>query len=209
MQPIVKKIFIEEVKGWKNIPKTNFILATNHQSHLDIIVCGYLCVPRSFTYIGQIDRYTGLSGFLRDFAYLIGGVIPINREDDASKKTAIEKAIQALKKGYILVIYPEGTRSRTGEIQKGKLGVAKIFFKTGAPILPVGIKGTFDLMPAGKNFPKIKKSIKINIGGPLYFKEEFERAKNLNCDSEEYKNLQQKITDEFMREIVNLSGQTS
>jgi len=59
-------------------------------------------------------------------------------------------------------------------------------------------------MPSGKRIPKIKKIIEINIGKPLYFKEEFEKAKNLDCNSVEYKNLLQRITDKVMEEIKKL-----
>jgi 1-acyl-sn-glycerol-3-phosphate acyltransferase len=142
--------------------------------------------------------------FGRNLLYFVAGVIPVNRKDKNSKKKAVEKAITALKRGKILVIYPEGTRSRTGEIQKGKFGTAKIFLKTGTPILPVAIKGTFKIFPPGKVFPGIKKIVKVNIGKPFYFKEELEKAKNLNCDSEDYKNLLQQITDKIMEEISHL-----
>ena len=201
--PPIHFFLIKEIKGLENIPKKNFILASNHLSHLDIIVCGYLCVPRRFTYIGQVDRYSGFQGFLRDFFYFFGGVIPVNRKDPFSRKTALEKAVQSLKRGDILIIYPEGTRSRTGKIQEGKLGVAKIFLKTGVPILPVGIKGTFELLPPGGKL-KIKRIVGINIGKPLIFQREFEIAKNLSEDSQEYNELLQKITKKIMEEIENL-----
>lgn len=205
LKPIVDWLFIKEVKGLENIPKTNFILAANHQSHLDQIVTAYVCVPRRFHMIGQVDRYNkGLSRILRDTIYFIAEVIPLDRKSEDSKKRVIEEAVKVLKKGDILIIYPEGTRSRTGEIQEGKEGVAKIFLRTGVPILPVGIKGTFELMPPGKVFPKIKKVIKINVGPALYFKEEFHFAQNLNCDSREYKEILKKITQKVMSEIRNL-----
>lgn len=204
LKPIVDRFLVKEVRGLENAPKANFILAANHQSHLDIIMCGYVCVPRRFTYIGQIDRYSGVQKLLRNFLYFLSGVIPVDRTDEDSRKGAIRKAIRALKKGDILVIYPEGTRSRTGEIQKGKFGAAKIYLKTGIPILPVGIKGTFELMPAGRSFPFLKRIIEINVGRPLHFKEEFEKAQNLDCASEEYKNICQKITARVIEEITNL-----
>jgi len=203
LKPVVRLLFVKEVKGWKNIPRTNFILASNHQSHLDIIISGYVCVPRRFTYIGQVDEYTGLTGFLRNFLYLIGEVIPVNRKDEFSRKKALDQAIQVLKRGSILVIYPEGTRTRTGEMGEGKLGVAKLFLETLIPILPVGIKGTFELLPPGGEL-KIKRIVKINIGKPLYFKEELEKSGILNSESEEYKILCQKIIDKLMKEISNL-----
>jgi len=203
-RPAVDKFLIKEVKGLENLPKGNFILAANHQSHLDQLMTGYVCVPRRFHMIGQTDRYHGFVKILLYFLYFIAGVIPVNRTDEKSRKKAAEEAVKVLKKGDILVIYPEGTRTRTGEIQKGYPGVAKIFLEIETPILPVGIKGTFELMPPGKEFPGIERIIKINIGKPLYFKEEIEKAKNLDCNSVEYKNLLQRITDKVMEEIKYL-----
>ncbi|HDM31780.1 MAG TPA: hypothetical protein ENG32_00185, partial [bacterium] len=78
IKPIVDFIFVKEVKGLENLPEKNFILASNHQSHLDQIFTGYLAVPRRFHMIGQIDRYNEklITKFLRDFIYFIAGVIP-------------------------------------------------------------------------------------------------------------------------------------
>jgi len=204
LKPLIGWTFIKEVRGKENIPQRNFILAANHQSHFDQIVTGYICVPRRFHMIGQIDKYEGISGFLRDFLYFLAGTIPVNRKDKESKRKALLKAIEVLKKGDILIIYPEGTRSRTGRIQEGKLGVARIYLKTEVPILPVGIKGTFELLPPGRVFPKIKKAIIINIGKPLFFKEYLEEAKNLECTSPGYQEICKKITEEVMGEIKNL-----
>lgn len=194
LAPIVYILLIKKVKG--KLPKTNFILAPNHQSYIDIIVCGYLCVPRKFTFIGQIDKGSGLMGFLRDSVYFLAGVIPLNRKDENSKKQAFAKAIEALKKGYCLVIYPEGKRSETGEVQEGKWGVAKLFLETRVPIVPLGITGAFEVMPPKKEKLKIKRIIKLNIGEPLSFKEELE--------SKDYKETCVNITNKVMAEIKKL-----
>lgn len=204
--PVVKKLFIKEINGLENIPKGNFILASNHLSHLDWIADGCLCVPKKFTFIGQVDRFTGFTGLMRDLLYFVSEVIPLDRNAESSKKEAMEKAVKFLKNGYVLIIYPEGTRSRTGQIGKGKWGVAKIFLKSDAPILPVGIKRTFELLPPGGKL-KIKKIVGINVGKPLYFEKEREAAKNLGCDSEKYKEIIKNITDETMKEIAKLTGQ--
>ena len=204
LKPIVKILFVKKVKGWQNLPKENFILAANHQSHLDQIITGYVCVPRKFTYIGQTDRYTGFDRFLLNILYFIANVIKVNRRDSESRKRAKNEAIERIKKGECLIIYPEGTRTRTGEIQEGKLGVAKIFLKTKVPILPVGISGAFELMPPGKSFPKIKQMIKINIGKPLFFEKELEKIKEIKENSSEYEEILKKITDRVMKEISKL-----
>jgi len=208
LKPIVERLFIKEIKGWENIPKGNFILAANHQSHLDQILTGFICVPKKFTYIGQIDRYSGFGKFLLYLLYFIAGVIHVDRKDKVSRKDATEKAIEALKNGYTLVIYPEGTRTRTGKIQEGRLGVAKIFVKTKVPILPVGIVGAFKLMPPGKAFPKIKRTIKINIGKPLFFKEELEKIKGIEKNSPKYEEVLRKITEKTMKEITILAEES-
>jgi 1-acyl-sn-glycerol-3-phosphate acyltransferase len=205
LKPIVKLIWIKEVRGIENIPKKNFILAANHQSHWDQVITAYLCVPRKFTYLGQIDKYSfGVEGFLRNFLYFVAGVIPVHRYDEESKKRAIKECIERLKKGEILIMYPEGTRSKDGKIHEGKPGIAKIYLETGVPILPVAIKGNFEIMPIGKVFPKLKKIVKINVGKPLEFKEELEISKNLNCQSSEYKEICQRITQKVMEEIKKL-----
>lgn len=207
IKPIVDRLFIKKVEGWENIPSRNFILAANHQSHLDQIATGYVCVPRRYYYIGQIDRYRGFDRFLLNVLYFVAGVIKVNRKKPESRKKAKEEAIERLKKGDCLVIYPEGTRTRTGKIQEGEMGVAKIFLKTGVPILPVGILGTFELMPPGKGFPKIKREVKIDIGKPLFFEKEFWKAKKIKKDSVEYQEILKKITQRVMEEIARLTHQ--
>lgn len=203
LQPLVKWLFIKEVKGWKNIPKRNFILVSNHQSYLDIIFDAYLCVPRKFHFIGQIEGFKIPLRWLIASLYFLSGVIPLNRKDDQSREKVIKEAIRVLKKGDILIIYPEGRRSTTGTLQEGKFGVAKIFFKTGVPILPAGIKGAFELLPP-KGKLKIKRIVKMNIGKPLFLKEELKKAQNLSKNSKEYKEILQKITNKIMAEIKKL-----
>ena len=205
LKPIVNWFLIKEVRGLENIPRGNFILVSNHLSYLDIIVDGYLCVPRRFHFIGQIDGWKGIMKWLIRAFYFICGVVPLDRQSDESREKVLKEAIKVLKRGNVLVLYPEGRRSANGQLQEGKLGTAKIFLKTGIPILPAGLKGTFELLPPGGKL-KIKRIVKISIGQPLYFKEEFIGAKNLNCDSEKYKEICQKITDKIMAEISNLAN---
>jgi len=203
LAPLVKKLFLKDIKGLENIPKRNFILVSNHQSYLDVIINGYLCVPRRFHFIGQIEGFKIPLKWLIASLYFLSGVIPLNRRDERSREKVVKEAISVLKRGDILIIYPEGRRSTNGEIQEGKPGVAKIFLRTGIPILPAGIKGAFELFPP-KGKLKIKRIIKINIGKPLFFKEELERAKKLEENSEEYRQILQKITNKTMEEITNL-----
>ena len=203
LQPLVHWLFIKEVRGWENIPQRNFILVSNHTSYLDIIFDAYLSVPRKFHFIGQIEGFKIPLKWLIAALYFISGVISLNRKDENSREEAVKKAIEVLKRGDILIIYPEGRRSLTGEIEEGKPGTAKIFLKTGVPILPASIKGAFELLPPHGKL-KIKRIIKINIGKPLFFEEEFKEAQKLDENSEEYKEILEKITTQIMEEIKKL-----
>jgi len=205
--PLVKFLFVKEIKGLENIPKRNFILASNHQSYLDLYINGIICAPKRFHFIGQIDNWKGIAGFFIKMYYKTAGVIPLDRKSEESRKIVIQEAIKVLKKGEILIMYPEGKRSIDGKLQEGKLGLAKIFLKTGVPILPVGIKGTFELLPPRGKL-KIKKIAMVNIGKPLYFEKEFKESKNLKEDSKGYSELLKKITGEIMSNISALIKST-
>ena len=203
LSPILQLLLIKEIKGKENIPKRNFILASNHASHLDQVANGIICVPRKFSFIGQVDAYTGLEKLVRDILYFLGGVIRLNRKSIESKEETIKRAIRNLKENYSLIIYPEGTRTRTGKIGEGKWGIVKLLFATEVPILPVALSGTFELFPPGGKL-KIEKKIKINIGKPLYFTEEIEKSKKLDKETKEYKQLMHDVTEKIMQKIKEL-----
>jgi 1-acyl-sn-glycerol-3-phosphate acyltransferase len=180
---------IKEIRGLENFPRDrNFIFAQNHLSHLDWLIDGYLCTPRRFTFIGQVDKMTGMKAFWRDTLYAYAEVVRVNRKDKESKKRAITEAIKMLKKGYNLIIYPEGTRSLDGKLHEFKPGVAKFHLESGVAVLPVAIRGTYELMPPGAKL-KIKKIVRINIGKPLDFVKERETAAKLDKSSPEYHRL--------------------
>ena len=96
-------------------------------------------------------------------------------------------------------IFPEGKRSLDGKIQKGKTGVVRIALGGRVPIIPMGITGAFEIMPIGKGIPKLKKSVKLKIGKPIYLDKYYKRKIT--------KKLLRNITDEVMKEIAKLSGQ--
>jgi len=205
--PLVRFFLVKEVNGYENMPKSNFILVSNHSSYLDLYINGGLCTPKRFHFIGQVDTWKGLKGILVRMYYRMASVISIDRSSKNSKKEAVEKAVEVLNNGEILIIYPEGRRSRDGKIQQGRPGTARIFLKTGIPIVPVGIIGAFELMPPHKKFPKIKKNIRVNIGKPFYFEKELAEAGNLDEDSLRHREIVSQITAKIMDAIRNLAGQ--
>lgn len=200
----VRTIFIKDIKGWENIPASgNFILASNHLSHTDWFMSGYICTPRKFTFISQIDQYGGFKKICRNLVYLWGGVIPVNRKSNESKKRAIDVAIKMLENGYCLVIYPEGGRAYDGMMREFKFGVGKLHLDSGVPVLPAALRGTRELMPPHGGL-KFKKTAEIIIGKPLDFAEERKAIEGLNTDSGEYRDFCRNVAkriEERVREL--------
>jgi len=186
--PTIKRFFIEEVKGQENIPQdTNFILASNHQSYFD-----HFFVPlpikeklEKVHFIGKLENKWQILQW--GWFYWLTETIPINRKAE-DKRRVLDKALEVLKRGEIIIIYPEGTRNKKRELLPGKTGVAELAVKSGVPVIPLGLIYKDNKPPA--------LPVRLNIGQPLYF------GKNENCQ-----NLRE-ITDEIMREIAKLSGKS-
>jgi len=186
--PIFKRFFIEEVKGQENIPQnTTFILALNHQSYFDHF---FVPVPikeklEKVHFIGKLENKWQILQW--GWFYWLTETIPINRKAE-DKRRVLDKALEVLKRGEIIIIYPEGTRNKKRELLPGKTGVAELAVKSGGPVIPLGLIYKDNKPPA--------LPVRLNIGQPLYF------GKNENCQ-----NLRE-ITDEIMREIAKLSGKS-
>jgi 1-acyl-sn-glycerol-3-phosphate acyltransferase len=100
---------------------------------------------------------------------------------------ALKKCIEKIKEGKNILIFPEGTRSRMGQMIEGKKGIVLIAKKSGAPIVPIGITGTEKLMPINDNDMEKEKfyhaDVTVKIGKPFYLPEkEKEENKELHTD---------------------------
>jgi 1-acyl-sn-glycerol-3-phosphate acyltransferase len=86
-------------------------------------------------------------------------------------RQALRTALELLAQGQVVTIFPEGTRSPDGTLQKPELGVALIALRSGAPVVPVGISGSDRLLPRGSPIPRFAH-VTVRIGKPLYFPQE-------------------------------------
>ena len=196
------KLALKKINGLKNLPeKGGYIVAANHASYLDILVVYTVFLDKAKTYI----RFIARKSLLKDTYFRICTFLFENKQnrviklDSKKPEKAFEEAAKALKKESVVGVYPEGTRSPTGKLQKGKTGVIRLALSARVPIVPVGIKGTYELMPKGKAIPKIKKKVVLNIGKPIYF--------NSFYDKKIPKKLLRKLTDKVMVKIGELSNQ--
>ena len=146
--------------GLENVPKTGGVmLVPNHISHLDPPLVGTTC-NRKVHFLAKTELFHGFLGW-----YMTNiGQIQVNRGQGSE---AVEVAIELLKKGLCVCIFPEGTRSRTGEMQKPHTGAVVIASKAGCPIVPILIEGTFEVMPPKSKFPRLFSKIRITYGKPF------------------------------------------
>lgn len=152
------------VIGAENIPKDQAVIfAANHQSTMDIpAMFGYL--PSEFRIMAK--RVLFLIPFLGWHLYLAGN-IPINRRNTKKAFGSVFRAATRIKQNLSLLVFAEGTRSRDGKLQRFKRGGFTLARKLNVPVVPVAIKGTFDLMPANAWLAKPGR-IEIIIQPPIY-----------------------------------------
>ncbi len=138
------------------------VYCCNHQSNVDPPVLFEALHPRMhILYKAEIDRIPLLAR-----AFRAGGFIPIDRAHKEAALRAIERGAASLRAGNSFLIFPEGTRSRTGELLPFKKGGFTMAMKAGAPIVPVAIQGGRDAMRRGSPFVR-PVTLSIRVGAPI------------------------------------------
>ncbi len=156
------------IGGRNNLPKgIGYIVAPNHRSGLDIPVIGVALPVKMYSIAKQELFSAKLTG---SFLRALGG-IPVNRGSADLK--ALRTAIELAKSNRVLLMFPEGTRSEAGPLQKLKKGVVYISTQARIPIIPVGIYGTEKAFPKGSRFPRFQP-VKVFFGTPFVPWERFD-----------------------------------
>lgn len=143
------------------LPATGgFLLLSNHQSHLDPPFVG-LVVPRRVNFVARDTLFKN-----RFFAWLINSLdaIPIDRE--GLGLAGLKETMRRLKRGEIVLLFPEGTRSPDGEMQPLRPGFSALVQRTGVPIVPVALDGAFQAWPRNAKLPRPGR-IQIVVGQPI------------------------------------------
>lgn len=152
-----------EVEGLENLPQQGgYIVSTNHLSRLDPPLIFASIVGRSVTaFIGDTYRATVFRYVLR-----MVDVIWVNR--GAIGPSTLKVAIQALRRGTVMGIAPEGTRSPTGALIEGKTGAVFLAVAAGVPIVPVGVNNPEKIFPTLlKKFRR--QTVTVTFGKPITF----------------------------------------
>jgi 1-acyl-sn-glycerol-3-phosphate acyltransferases len=175
---VLRILYKVEVIGLNNMPETGgCIICPNHKSNIDppLVAC---FVNRTVYYMAKQELFENIF-----FSIILKalGAFPVKR--GTSDISAIKYSMKLLKEGKVLGIFPEGTRSRNGELGQAEPGVAMLAIKMKVPVVPVAIIGNYKL------FSKI--TIKL---GASYDLSEYYNAKLTN---EDYKRISQQIIDKI------------
>ena len=159
---VVSRIcFRYRVEG--QVPQTGGVLvAANHASYLDIPLLGCGMGRRAW-YLGRNDLFPipVLNGILQALGWIPVRLGRLDRE-------AFGKAINLIRAGHVVVIFPEGGRSHDGHLRPPKAGIGVIVSQTGCPVVPAYLKGTFDVLPIGARWPRLRQ-VTVRFGGLIQF----------------------------------------
>jgi long-chain acyl-CoA synthetase len=154
------------VSGKEKLPaKGPFILSPNHQSFIDGPVVASQIPWRLFKdmfYVGTSEVFG--QGIFKTLGRTFR-LIPV--DPDSNLVNAMRAGAFGLKRGYNLVLYPEGERSIDGTPKKFKKGAAILATHLQAPIYPVALEGFYEAWPRGKRFPRLSK-LRIRFGDPIH-----------------------------------------
>lgn len=148
--------------GAKHLPKTGgVLLVSNHQSYLDPILLA-MPLTRPLSFLAKSELFEN-----RYFGWLIRSLNAFPVKQGRGDSGAIKETLRRLKEGHVLNIYPEGTRSETGEIERIERGAAMVVRRAGVPIVPAAIDGSFAAWPRTRKLPR-PHPIHVLFGPPLH-----------------------------------------
>lgn len=153
--------------------KEGVIFVCNHQSNLDIpAIVTALHMDVGFVAKHEMKRWPFFGTWMKK-----SNCVFLNRENPREGIKDIKKAVELIKKGYPTVIFPEGERSLTGKILNFKKGSFKLATETNGIIVPLTLKGTYDIQPRGTLKMARGKKVTLVVDEPIF-------VKNLSKDEE-------------------------
>lgn len=160
------KVIYKDKEAFDNLNGEPIVVVANHQSNLDIpLILGHLGRPVGFIAKKEMESWPIIGTWMKFIHCLF-----LDRSDARKAVETMRTAVEKIKLGASVMIFPEGTRSETGEIGEFKKGSFKLAIDSGVKILPVAINGTIDVWKKGEK--KIKKTdiITLYVDTPIDLK---------------------------------------
>ncbi|MFY9551281.1 MAG: lysophospholipid acyltransferase family protein [Thermoanaerobaculia bacterium] len=142
--------------------KGSFVVAPNHESFYDILVL-FAAVPLSLRFLAKRNLFRLP---ILGWAIAAAGFVPVDRGDRGRSPATIDVALKRLAGGRSLIVFPEETRTRTGELLAFKAGAALLAIHAGLPLLPLGLAGTFRIQRRG-GFTITPSEVAMAVGAPI------------------------------------------
>ncbi|HZL79466.1 MAG TPA: lysophospholipid acyltransferase family protein [Candidatus Limnocylindrales bacterium] len=180
----------------ERVPRTGpVILAANHASFIDPPLVGS-GLTRDINYLAResLFRFPVVGAILRSW-----NAVPVDRDGGGAKGLKI--ILGRLLAGGGIILFPEGTRTRDGNLQPARSGIGLTVIKSAAPVVPVRVFGTFAAYGRNHKFPRPKK-VAVKYGAPMNF--EKLRAEAKVCSKPRLKEIYQEVADEIMAAIAKL-----
>ncbi|MCA1962070.1 MAG: 1-acyl-sn-glycerol-3-phosphate acyltransferase [Desulfomonile sp.] len=146
----------------KIVPGSSYVIMPNHQSNADILaLLRMLPTPYRWVIKKELVKIP-----IFGWALARTGAVSLDRSNTAQSVERLRKSVDKLRGGWSLLIYPEGTRTKDGNVQAFKKGGFMLAVNTGIPILPVTVNGAFKMLPKTAYLP-IPGHITVTIGDPI------------------------------------------
>ena len=171
------------------------ILAANHASYIDPPLIGS-GLKRSINYLARdnLFRFPVVGAILRSWQ-----VVPVDRDGGGAR--GLKAILDRLLAGGAIIVFPEGTRTRDGQLQPARSGIGLTVIKSTAPVVPVRVFGTYNAYGRLLRVPRPYR-VTVKYGQPMLFEEL--RAEAKTCSKTRLKEIYQQVADEIMAAIAKL-----
>ncbi|NUW35565.1 1-acyl-sn-glycerol-3-phosphate acyltransferase [Nonomuraea sp. SMC257] len=193
--PAIRLAFGPQVIDRELLPRDGpAIIAANHLSFWDPVLI-QLATRQRIVFAAKREYFSGPSAigvFLR-----AAGMVPIDRRGGSDAEHALDILLAVLRRGGLVGIFPEGTRSRDGKLHRGRTGVGRLHLRSGAPIVPIAVLNTDEIQAAVRRYPAIKRAT-LRCGPSMTFGHVLDAAPEPVAA--------RIVTDEVMCALQRLSG---
>ena len=193
---LLRVLYRVKVEGVDHVPERGpMIFAANHRSFMDSIFLA-LTSPRPIAFLAKAEYFDSR---LTRWLFAGTGQIPVRRGSPGDARRALAAASEVLERDGAVGTYPEGTRSRDGNLHRGNRGPAMLALDCAAPIVPVGLIGTEAVQQPSQRMPRPFKTIRVRYGRPI----------GVDIDTSHHSKAARSraVTHEVMQDIADLCGQ--
>jgi 1-acyl-sn-glycerol-3-phosphate acyltransferase len=160
LTPVLTVAFRPHIQGVRHVPTRGpALIASNHNSYLDWLFLPLVVRRRRISFLAKLEYFTrrGFRGRMQAYFFTATGQVPIDRAGADASTAALRTAARLLREGRLVGVFPEGTRSRDGRLNRGRTGVARMAAETGVAVIPCATIGSFEVAPPGVRVPRPRK----------------------------------------------------